>query len=225
MSSSINQPFQRKRLGQRARVRYPRNREATRQRLIEAAGEIIRINGIEELNTVNVTRAAGIVQSGFYLHFKNIDDCKRAAAEAVAGRIRKFIAEHRRSGRGQPADLPTVSRHFREILTLFEKERKFSELLIRHRHDRSPLGLVFRQVLDQMRVDLAADLQQQFQPLLPAEQDPIRFSIWAELLQGMVLQAGDALIDGRLTDTSVLAREMATAAIGMGAAVLGLVPT
>lgn len=199
---------------------HPRDRVATRQRLLDAAIEIVRARGVDALSTVSVTRAAGIVQSGFYVHFRNLDDCKRAAAEQVAARVRQFVAAHRRAGYGAPADLSSMADHYRVIMSLFQTERWFSQLLIRYRHDPSPLGLVFRQVLDGMRADLAADLRAQFEPLLPPGQDPARFAVYAELLQGMVIQAGEAMLEGRIADEALLARELAAAAMGMGRAVL-----
>ena len=199
----------------RAVPQHPRDRAATRERLIEAAIEIIRKRGSDALSTVSVTRAAGIVQSGFYAHFDDVDDCKQAAAEHVAARIRRVVAEHRRAGQQKTADLPSVTDHFEMILSLYQEERWFSELFLRYRYDRSPIGLVFRQLMDQMRTDLAADLRAQFEPLLPPGHNPLLFAAHAELLQGMVIHAGEAMNEGRVADRCLLARELARAAIGL----------
>ena len=204
-----------------ARVPRHRNRAATRQRLVQAAIEQIRQAGPDSLTTVSVTAAAGIVQSAFYVHFRDIDQLKLAAAEQVASQVRQFVAAHRRdTGQRSPGDFEAAVTHFRSVLELFQTERCFSELLIRYRHDTSPLGVVMRQLLDQLRADLLADLEHQFGPLPVRQPDPARLGIYAELILGMVLSAGEALLDGRFRQPEQLARELATSTWAMARAVL-----
>ena len=188
---------------------------------MDAAIDIIRTRGVDALTTVSVTEAAGIAQSGFYLHFKNVDDCKRSAAEQVAHGIRQFVADHRRtSGRQSPGDPAALANHFQAVLSLFQTER-FCALLIRNRHDLSALGLVLRQLLDQLRTDLAADLHEQWAPLLLEGHDPPCYDIYANLILGMVMAAGEALLEQRLNDPKLLARELTAATVAMTTAVIG----
>lgn len=193
-----------------------RDRQATWQRLVDAAIDLIRSHGIDALTTINVTQAAGIVQSGLYMHFRDLDDCKRAAAEQVATRIRRFVADHRHHS---TTDASGTARHFEAVLSLYETERRFAELFVRCRHDASPVGIVMRQLWDQMRADLDADLRAQFGHLEPA-----RIAIHAELILGMVVAAGEAILDGRITDAGLLSHELGAAVTGVAAAVLGHLP-
>jgi AcrR family transcriptional regulator len=189
--------------------------------LVHAAIDQIRQAGPDSLTTTSLTAAAGIVQSAFYVHFRDIDECKRAAAEQVATEIRQFVADQRRAtGQRAPGDFEALVAHFRSMLDLFQTERCLSELLIRCRHDASPLGEVMRELVEQLRADLLADLAQQFGALPVRPPSAQRLAIYAELILGMVLAAGEALIDGRFRRAEPLARELATSTWAMAQAVL-----
>ena len=195
-------------------------REGTRQRLVDAAIAIIRREGIDGLTTVKVTQAAGIVQSGFYMHFANIGDLKRAAAEQVASEVADFVAEHRRAGQDTRGDTNSVVEHYQQVLKLFLFERRFAEMLIRFRHDPSPLGTVLRELLSRIRKDLIADLHRQVQELQGAAPDDARIKIYADILLGMVMALGEALLEGRFEDPELLARELTISSIAIATAAM-----
>ena len=178
-------------------------REATRERLVQAAIELIRKGGIGAVSTVSVTQAAGFAQSSFYMHFANVDECLNAAAEQVGERLRVFIATHRRQvqERGE-------KEHFQAVLNLFLQERQFAELLLRHRHDSSPLGRVLGQIIEQIRTDLVGDLWHLAQDAgIDAEHYP-RVALQSEFILASVFAAGEALLAGRVTDANLVAEEL-----------------
>lgn len=163
------------------------------------------------MTTVSVTRAAGIVQSGFYLHFKNIDECLRAAAEQVADGIRNYIAQTRREMHLlNPDDLDLLSRHCEKMLEIFNTERRFAEIFLPHRHDRSSLGEVMRALKTQIHADLAEDLQNVlFRRRSVTSSQLERTSLQAEIILAAALIAGEALIENRISQMATAAELLA----------------
>jgi AcrR family transcriptional regulator len=155
------------------------------------------------------------------MHFRNIDEIKRAAAQQVAADVRQFIAEHRRRGRqGNDADPEAVHEHYQTTLQLFLFERRFAELLLRYRHDPSPLGEVLRELHGQLRQDLIDDLRQMVGRIAPDRVDDRRLTIYADIVMGMVTALGEGLLEGRYDDPDPLARELTVASIAIGQAAL-----
>ena len=185
-------------------------KEGTRARLIEAAIELMRKGGAEAVSTVSVTAAAGFAQPSFYIHFKNVVECLRAAAEEVAREVRAFTAEHRRQsfadGKNGAAN---PSAHFQVVLRLFVEQRKFAELLLRHRHDKSPLGRAMRKMMAGVRADLVEDSWGLAKSLGVREKHQERVALQAEFLLAQVMAAGEALLEGRFTDADMVAAELA----------------
>lgn len=195
--------------GTRPAPRQRGTKEATRERLLQAAIELIRKRGAEALSTVSVTEAAGFAQSSFYMHFKNVDECLRAAAQRVAGEIRAFIADHRRRTHAAVmAGNATPIAHYSAVLRLFIEQRSFSELLVRHRHDRSPVGKVMRKMIEGVRADLIADSWSLASSLGVHRKHYDRVALTAELIHAQVMAAGEALLEGRFTDVEMLADEL-----------------
>ncbi len=178
-------------------------REATRERLVQAAIELIRKGGISAVSTVSVTQAAGFAQSSFYMHFANMDECLNAAAEKVGAEMRTFIATHRRQTqeRGEKD-------HFQAVLNLFLQERRFAELLLRHRHDSSPLGRVLGQLTEQIRADLISDLWHLAQSVGIGEEHYPRVALQSDFILASVFAAGEALLAGRVGDANLVAEEL-----------------
>lgn len=196
-----------------ASARHRGTKEATRERLLTAAIELITERGAEGVTTVSVTRRAGFTQSIFYLHFANVDACLRAAAEKVAGEVRAFIAENRRrTHEAVIAGAASPVAHFQAMLRLFIERRPFAELLLYRRHDRSPVGDAMRAMNEGIRADLIADAWSLARSMGVSRRHYKRVAFTAELLHAQVQAAGEAILDGRFTDTEMLARELAAAA-------------
>jgi AcrR family transcriptional regulator len=199
--------------------RRRRRREETREALIVAALEIIEEYGPGSLTTVNVTKAAGLAQSGFYAHFRDVDDLKQAAAEVVAGEVRQFLTEqYRQRAEGQPADPEGLSVFFRAVIGLYLSHGHLPELLAPCRLDASPLGDVMRSLLADLRTGLVAATTRQLQRLGVAQPDPARVGAYAEFVVAMGLAAGEGILGGRVGDPEALARDLALAALGAGKA-------
>lgn len=186
-------------------------REATRERLIQATINLLRNEGVGAVTTVSVTRGAGIAQSGFYLHFKNIDECLRVAAERVAEGIRNYIAETRREMHTINAeDFDLLRRHCEKMLEIFSTERRFAEIFLHHRHDRSSLGEVMRELKTQIHADLLQDLLNVLFPRRALTAGQLeRTSLQAEIILAAALIAGEALIENRISQMATAAELLA----------------
>lgn len=175
-------------------------RAATRERLLKATIALLRSEGIGALTTVAITKAAGLAQSGFYLHFAGVDDAKRAAAELVAERIRAYVARQRRRVHTlDPNDLKLLQRYCQKMLEIFETEPRFAEIFLHNRHDRSPLGAVMRELRRQLRDDLVEDLQNVLfrqRKIEPTEREIV--SLQAEIILAAALACGEAIIEKRV---------------------------
>jgi TetR/AcrR family transcriptional regulator, fatty acid biosynthesis regulator len=176
-------------------------REATRLKLIHAAITLLREEGIAALSTVNITKKAGIAQSGFYMHFEDLDDCKKVAAEAIAKDFRDYVNEHRRQmHETDPDDLVLMKKHYEEILSIWKNERHLVEIFLRYRRDFSPLGEVMKNLSNQFRSDLAEDLQNILALKGIENIKTSRIKILADLIIGNISTVGEAIIEDEITD-------------------------
>lgn len=192
---------------------FPRRRgtkEATEEKLVAAAIELLHQCGVAAVSSVSVTKAAGFTQSSFYRHFANVEACLQAAAEKVAAEIRASAAEQRRRSHAASAtDTTAPITHARLVLQGFLDQRNFAELLLYHRGDPSPVGQTLRKIMADLRADLVADAWTLAQGLgIPARSYP-QVAIRAETLFACVMAAGESLLEGRCQDLDLLAREIA----------------
>ena len=203
--------------GELERQPIPRRekRAATRERLIEATITLLRSEGIGALNTVAITKAAGLAQSGFYQHFAGVDEAKRAAAELIAERIRNDVARQRRRVHTlDPNDLKLLQRYCQKMLEIFESEPRFAEIFLHNRHDRSPLGEVMRELLRQLHQDLLEDLQNVLfrrRKIEPAEREML--SLQAEIILAAAFTCGEAIIEKRVRSIESAAELLAVNAL------------
>jgi TetR/AcrR family transcriptional regulator, transcriptional repressor for nem operon len=71
-------------------MRVSRQKAAeNRERIIEAAGALLRANGFSGIGVADIMKAADLTHGGFYGHFKSKDDlvaqaCRKATAKAAA---------------------------------------------------------------------------------------------------------------------------------------------
>src|ERR1700748_780416 len=72
-----------------------------RQRIVEAASEEFRRNGIERTGLAELMAAAGLTHGGFYKHFESKE---QATAESVAAGIESMIDSWRRTLAEAPSD-------------------------------------------------------------------------------------------------------------------------
>lgn len=190
------------------RLTRKERKRLTRQRIIDAAIDIVRTEGIEGLTTVRLAQAAQITQPGFYVHFKNVEDCLLATAEYVVERSRRAQTEARRRAfaevrQVQDIGSPTlVARVYDETLRTMLSEPRFAELFLRYRRDPSPLGRKMAQVMEQTRHEIAEDMRAVNRRLGVTERQGAELDLLAELILFLYLGAAEALLDGRATDIS-----------------------
>lgn len=217
MSTKILEPdFETNRRNRQSSPKKPASmrqtqREATKERLVQATITLLRQEGVPAVTTVSVTRESGIVQSGFYLHFKNIDECLRVAAERVAEGIRNYVAETRREMyKINPDSLRLLRNHCQKMLEIFDTERQFAEVFLHHRHDRSSLGEVMRELKTQIHRDLVEDLENViFRRKSLSEAEHERVSLQAEIILAAALITGETLIANRISKIETAAELLA----------------
>lgn len=133
--------------------------EATRERLLTAATDLLYREGPAALTTARLAREARIVQSGFYTHFASVDQLMLEATGRIGARLRRLIqqglARLRAQGGGGVAELRAL---FELVLQWVAEERVFITLVLRHRRDASAVGAAFAALVAQFHADLATHL-------------------------------------------------------------------
>jgi AcrR family transcriptional regulator len=182
-----------------ARERRPRSKpEHTREQLVQSAMELFRQGGTAAVTTTSVTRAIGLAQSGFYQHFSSVEECLQEAAKLCAEKFRKFVVDHlqvAQSDSQNPFEAHVM--HFRAVLQLCLDERPLAELLVRRRHEDSPIGQTMKKLHDGMRNDLLKNLTSIAAALYPNLVGDLRLPILVDSLLAISLAAGEMLLDNR----------------------------
>jgi AcrR family transcriptional regulator len=192
------------------RLSRQERKQRTRQRLIDAVTSIVCEEGIEALTTTRLTQYAQITQPGFYVHFKNIDHCLGVAAEQIYDKLYHLQAEARkrayakiRIGEGfDNAEL--VPATFAEMLIAVLSETRLSEICVRYRHDRSPLGQSMRKVTEHVRFAVREDALRVAKNSGVQEERYPRFELLAELVASMFIGALEACIEKRCADPTLM---------------------
>lgn len=168
----------------------------TRGKLIDGLIYIVRADGLSALTTSRVAERAGVSQSSFYVHFKDMNDALSAAAAHIGEPVREAIGrDRRRIDVSNPRE--TIRKVYDTAISAMLDERAFAELFLALRRDpSSPLGQSFRTLLDEIRGDMLADLDGIG---LTADRIPNRH-VYAEMVIGHTLAVVEGLLDGRLDD-------------------------
>lgn len=199
---------------------------ATRGRLISAALEIVRERGPGALTTTELTRAAGIAQPSFYVHFDNVDDCLSAAAEEAGQRITDLLKTARAEALARVGTADALEGALDATLDVLLSEPALVDVFLQHRRDpSSALGARLRDVFERARADLLSDLRAAADALGLPDELRAAIPVTAELLIAQTLAVVEGHIDGRLTDRAlsvrVLSHFTATALFGAPAALPG----
>ncbi|MFI6918983.1 TetR family transcriptional regulator [Nonomuraea spiralis] len=112
-------------------------KDLTRRRLIRAALSILDEEGEAGLTTGKVAKAAGIAQSSFYVHFKDMPELLRVLGEEGGDRLRGAMREARRRAREAPDDLERHRDAFRIPLEAICRHPELLRIQLRARHDPS----------------------------------------------------------------------------------------
>jgi len=170
-------------------------KERTRLRLIEAVLSHIRENGMSGLTTGRVAEAAGIAQSSFYVHFKDMDAALQAAADKMGQEMRGRLREQR-----ERVDLSRAPKHnlraaYEGTLRALLAYPAVTDLMLSRRRDKnSPLGETLRALIAEAREDLIGDVKRIFGDAAS------EFELEAEIIVGLTLVAVEGVLDGRIKD-------------------------
>jgi len=129
----------------------------TRQRLLDAALEILDEEGESGLTTVAITRRAGIAQSTFYVHFTDTSDLLHSLVDDLAGERRRLTREARREARATDNE-PARRDTYRVPLNDLVAHPRLTRLLLASRGDSSPVGQWSREIHQGSRAALFEDL-------------------------------------------------------------------
>lgn len=189
--------------------RRRKQKEETRQRLVDAALEILRTEGEAAVTTVRLTQAAGIVQSGFYKHFESTEACLEAAADSVLETLRGILREIRHSLPPGPIDPAVLAGNAERDLRAFLADPAVAEILVCARYTPSILGRsvarFVRAIVDELTQDLWLYARRR---RVPVEEYP-RVALFAELIIAQYLQCVDALVSKRHQEIGPVARVLA----------------
>ena len=114
-----------------------RSREATRQRLIEAAIQLFAHEGLHGATSARIARAAGVATGTFYLHFRDKQELFAAIVQSalaeLRGRLRRAIdgagSEPRAQVRARTAELVAFAEDNRSLIrVLFGRRQEAGEL-------------------------------------------------------------------------------------------------
>ena len=132
------------------RPRRDPRRDRNRRNLVDSALHVVAVEGAA-LTVARVARQAGMDPSGFYAHFKNIEECESAAADA----FRQYVDNHMRAYTKlrTATALPDAIDANEALLASWLSEPEWITILARCRFDASPLGNAVRELFAAIRRD------------------------------------------------------------------------
>ncbi len=134
--------------------------ERSRQRLVEATLDLIQGEGIPALTTARIAGKAGLAQSSFYQHFKNLDDCLEEAGRYVAARIRPTVPDLRKRATTLMENIENLPQAVElvvnETTMRYLKEPELTKLYHRYQYDPSPFGAAMTKLVEREREEVSA---------------------------------------------------------------------
>lgn len=176
-------------------------KERTRQRLIEAAIEVLDEEGPSALTTVRITQRAGVAQPTFYVHFRDLVSGLEVAAEHVTDTMLAGLrsVDPTRSG--------TLREALERVLRGMLEDRRLTRIFLRHRRDaNSPFGVRFQRLLAGARehvVDVAK------------RSGAERPDVVAGLVVALVIGTLEGVLDGRFASADAALDDVTHAVAGM----------
>jgi AcrR family transcriptional regulator len=193
--------------------RKPRNdkrRERNRRQLIDATLELVAHEGRAALSVSRISRKAGIDPPNFYAHFKSVEECERAAAEALDFYLSRKLEPYARV-RTSKEEGGAGCAHA-ALLASWLEEPRWCKLMLNARYDdESPIGERMRCIVDNVRGDTRTTLSDIAGKvgLLGALEPTLELLV--ELCVGHFMTAFEALAEGRLTDVEAAGAAIARA--------------
>jgi AcrR family transcriptional regulator len=193
--------------------RRKRSREQTRDKMLEAAIELLNREGLPSLTTVRITKEAGIVQSGFYAHFKNPEHLQQELAERAGRDLRESIASWMAALRAGGDDPHALTACYREMIELFRSEAELIDLFLRYRRSTSPFGAVLGHLHTQLRADFFQYLRERAGDAESVRPHLGTIGMHADTLVAALLGVAEGVVEGRLADIDSAAAELAALTI------------
>ncbi len=137
----------------RDHARMPRDKEATRQRILEAAEDVFAEKGYHGAVIDDIIRVAKTSKGGFYFHFPNKQGVFLALMDALAP---KLMAAVDRAIEGEKTAVGKVDAALRTVLDQFARHRRLSKILL---VEAMGLGQGFDEKIVEIRSQFAAMIQ------------------------------------------------------------------
>jgi TetR/AcrR family transcriptional regulator, fatty acid biosynthesis regulator len=175
----------------------------TRQRLLQAAQEVLIEEGREGLTTCSVTKRIGVAQPTFYVHFPDMDELLRELAHGIVDRLRASLRQARAPMREHLADPVEASREaFRLSLRAAVQHAGLLRIFLAEQYrPQSLLGASARHLLDALADDMVNDaIDQPF----AAGLKPGQLRLVADAVIALIMQMSQSLADGRVKDEEMV---------------------
>ncbi|TDC88451.1 TetR/AcrR family transcriptional regulator [Actinomadura sp. 7K507] len=196
-------------------------KDLTRRRLLGSALRILDTEGEAGLSTGNVCRSAGIAQSTFYVHFRNMQDLLEALGEEAARQAGPVIREARQRSSDAPRSAERLREAFRVPLEKMCAHPEFFRLNVRARFDRAtPLGEAARRRAADTRAGLVEDLVAAGIPADTPER-ALRLEMVADGVTSLTEAMAIGHLDGRYPDIEECVDVLVAFFAGVRAQVLG----
>jgi AcrR family transcriptional regulator len=106
---------------------HPRDKEATRQRLLDAAEQVFAEKGYHGVGVDDIIRASDSSKGGFYFHFPNKQAIFLALVEALTPKLAAAID---RAIAAESDPVAQLDAALRTVLDLFARHRRLSKILL-----------------------------------------------------------------------------------------------
>jgi AcrR family transcriptional regulator len=110
-----------------AQIVHPRDKEATRQRLLDAAEQVFAEKGYHGAGVDDIIRASDSSKGGFYFHFPNKQAIFLALVDALTPKLATSID---RAIAAESDPVAQLDAALRTVLDLFARHRRLSKILL-----------------------------------------------------------------------------------------------
>ncbi|MBT0585259.1 TetR/AcrR family transcriptional regulator [Alteromonas oceanisediminis] len=133
-----------------------RKRGETRVEILRTVMRLLMQEGPDVISTTRLAKEVGIVQSGFYAHFKTIEECLHAVVHEIDVNVRTPLSNSMAQLRLTDAsDVDLLEQFFDELFDTVQNNWSLMELFLHYRGDHSVVG----RLIGEFESSLVADLQ------------------------------------------------------------------
>jgi TetR/AcrR family transcriptional regulator, fatty acid biosynthesis regulator len=168
----------------------PEQKEQTRRRLIDAALQLSAERGFGALSLREIARESGIAATGFYRHFRDLDELGLVLVDEVALALRQLIREARSRFREQGGRTRASVEAFMDYA--HQKPHLFRLLLGERLGGSSAFRTALRKEIDRFVAELSDDLEAQARA---AKQPTADIPFAAEAIVAIVFSVGAEVLE------------------------------